>query len=89
MNAAEEFHSGNGNRSRGKALEAEHGSGSGLDATMILLNEIVQVFRRAQRCPLRHQSPYFHISSNGGKLSSPTEVCNGIVRMKEQSKRRT
>ena len=31
-----------------EVLEAEHGPGSGLDTSMILFDQIVQVFRRSQ-----------------------------------------
>src|ERR1035437_1871450 len=50
VNTTEQFHSGNGDCSRGEALEPEHGAGSGLDAAMILFDQIIQILRRAQPC---------------------------------------
>jgi len=34
VNTTKQFHSGNGDRSRGEVLESEHGAGSGLDAAV-------------------------------------------------------
>jgi len=48
VNATQQFHSGNGNRRRREVLESEHGVGTGLDAAVILLDQIVQILRRSQ-----------------------------------------
>ena len=50
MNATEQFHSGNGDCSGREALKTEHGAGSALDAPMILLDQVIQIPRRAQPC---------------------------------------
>jgi hypothetical protein len=47
-NTVEQFDAGDGNGGVVEVLEAEHGPGSGLDAPMILFDQIVQVFRRSQ-----------------------------------------
>jgi len=47
VNTTKQFHSGYGDGSRGEALEPEHGASSGLDTAMILLDQVVQILRRA------------------------------------------
>jgi hypothetical protein len=47
VNTTKQFHSRNGDRGEGEALEPEHGSDFGLDATMILLDKVVEAFRRS------------------------------------------
>ncbi len=43
LNATRQVHSGNGACGRGEALESEHGVGSGLDAAVVLFDEIIQI----------------------------------------------
>jgi hypothetical protein len=40
-------------------------------------------------CIERGRRLRLYISNNGGKLKITRDVCSGIVKMKEQSKRRT
>ena len=44
-----------------EVLESEHGPGSGLDAAMILLDEVVQILRGAQLCAFRQQAVGSHL----------------------------
>jgi|ERR1700677_2483388 hypothetical protein len=47
-NTVERFDAGDCDGGVVEVLEAEHGTGSGLDIPMILFDQIVQVFRRSQ-----------------------------------------
>ena len=47
-NTVEQFDAGDGRSCAIKVLEAEHRSGPGFDTTVILFDQIVQVFRRSQ-----------------------------------------
>src|SRR5882757_10160761 len=51
VNTTKQFHSGNGDRSRGEVLESEHGAGSGLDAAVVLFDQVVQILRRPSARP--------------------------------------
>ena len=56
VDAPEQFYAGDCCAGRCEILEAEHRSGSGLDAAMILLDQVVQVFRAAQLRSFRQQA---------------------------------
>jgi hypothetical protein len=43
VDTLEEFNAGNGSCVRCQVLEAEHRPGSGLDAAMVLLGEVVEI----------------------------------------------
>ena len=43
-------------------LEAKHGAGSGFDSAMILLDEVVQIFRGAQLCAFGQQAVGSHLA---------------------------
>jgi hypothetical protein len=43
VNSAEKFHASDRDSGRLEILEAEHPSGSGLDAAVILLDQVVQI----------------------------------------------
>jgi hypothetical protein len=43
-----------------KFLEPEHRAGSGLDAAMILFDQVVQILRRAQPCASWEQAVVLH-----------------------------
>ena len=47
-NAMHELDTTNFNSSRSEALQAQHGAEPGLDVAMVLLDKVIQVFRRAK-----------------------------------------
>ena len=60
--AVHQLDAGDRGRSIAELLEAEHHSDALLDASVVLLNEVVEVFRRAQLCVGRQRTVGFQLA---------------------------